>query len=75
MSDVQLDLRETLDRIAEIERTHNVRGVSFTVKPGEQVSTEESAGYVLSFLTTSIELLSHIESLPEPEPTPAELQT
>ena len=64
------ELREKLLRIASIEEKHNLLGVSFSVREGATVLTEEGIQYVSAIIESGLNLLEKKNELPRPKIKP-----
>jgi hypothetical protein len=57
-------LQEKLERIGRLETEHRIIGISFAVKEGATVSTEEAADYVISAIEAGVSNLKRIAEIP-----------
>ena len=56
-------LRAKLEELQALEKEHNVKGVSFTLKKGAELTTEESIDFVMDLIKRSAELLDNKDNL------------
>lgn len=56
-------LEKKLEHISELEAKHGIVGVSFAVRDGETVLTEEAADYVIAAIETGVIHLQGIERI------------
>ena len=62
--DKNLALRKKLTLVSELETRHGLLGVSFAVRPGAKVLTQDSVDYVIKVIETAVKDIDELDSIP-----------
>lgn len=63
-TNTNMGLEQKLKLISELETKYGIVGVSFAVRDGETVLTEEAADYVIAAIETGVKHLQRIDTIP-----------
>lgn len=63
----QKRLQDNFEEIARLEKKYKVKGISFAVRPGENIGTKESFGIIKKLIPRASKHINNRKSYPSPE--------